>query len=58
MQRIIEQSTPSHNRQPAIPDLKSLDLINKKIIESNILQSASPDPMKRKEQLLKKNYYR
>jgi len=26
-----------------------LDLINKKIIESNILQSASPDPMKRKE---------
>ena len=44
-----------HNRQHAIPDLKSLDLINKKIVESNILQSASPDPMKRKEQLLKKN---
>jgi hypothetical protein len=47
-----------HNRQHVIPDLKSLDLINKKIVESNILQSASPDPMKRKEQLLKKNYYR
>jgi hypothetical protein len=27
----------------------AFDLINKKIIESNILQSASPDPMKRKE---------
>lgn len=53
-----EVGTPASNsRAGLIADLNSIDLINKRLIEANIQRSVSPD-MRRKEHMIRKNYYR
>ena len=53
-----EVSTPASNSRAAlVAELQSIDLINKKLVEANIQRSVSPD-MRRKEHMIRKNYYR